>query len=123
MVEKLLWLHTSNFTRPEQGSVETLHFRRCHAVYSSILPSSNPLVLRELTTPYNLCEVPLDEQAEKLLRPALEDFTRLNAERWLLRQSSGYSLLPERDIETIFSDDLSQLRSGNAWQTFYRRHP
>jgi len=38
------------------------------------------LLVRELTTPYDLSEVPLDEQAETVLRPALDDFTRVNSE-------------------------------------------
>jgi hypothetical protein len=61
-------------------------------VYSSILPHSSPLVVREATTAYDLCEVPLDEQAEKILRPALDNFTRVNSEPWLLRQSLVYFL-------------------------------
>jgi hypothetical protein len=92
-------------------------------VYSSILPHSNPLVVRELTTAYDLCEVPLDEQAKEVLRPALDNFTGLNSERWLLRQSPDFILLPEQEIQTIFGNDMSRLRSGNAWQTFYGRHP
>jgi hypothetical protein len=92
-------------------------------VYSSILPHSSPLVVREATTAYDLCEVPLDEQAEKILRPALDNFTRVNSEPWLLRQSLDYGLLSEQEIRTIFGSDMSQLRSGNAWQTFYRHHP
>jgi hypothetical protein len=98
-----------------------------YQVYSSILPDTNPLVIRAATATHDLCLKPLDDQAEKVLRPALDDYLRLNSESWLLREKftaiPRYTILPEQELQAIFPGGSSGVASGPGWKTFVQRHP
>jgi hypothetical protein len=98
-----------------------------YQVYSSILPDTNPLVIRAATTTHDLCLKPLDDQAEQVLRPALDDYLRLNSKPWLLGEKftaiPRYTILPEQEVQAIFPSGTSGSASAPGWQTFVRRHP
>lgn len=101
--------------------------QEAYAVYSAILPGTNPLVVRESTTTYDLCLRPLDGQAEKVLRPALEDYVKLNSTRWRLRQpQSGerqYTIFPDIELQSTFPSGTLGIESAKGWDSFMQRHP
>ena len=130
-----LWLALTLFATMVSGLTACRHQRTAriyedddaYQVYSSILPDDNPLVIRAATATHDLCLKPLDDQAEKVLRPALHDYVRLNSEPWLLREKwtemPRYTILPEQELQAIFPSGTSGSASAPGWQTFVQRHP
>jgi hypothetical protein len=109
-----------------QQRANTYDDDEAYAVYSSILPDTNPLVVRESTTTYELCLRPLDDQSEKVLRPALDDYLKVNSKAWLLRPTSRsrqYTILREEELKSTFSSGTEGVQSEKAWKTFFQRHP
>jgi hypothetical protein len=98
-----------------------------YTVYSSILPNTSPLMLRATTTTFDLCLVPLDEQAESVLRPVLNDYTRANSKRWLLRPNLGEkrsaTMLSGEEFQATFANGTSGAQARPGWKTFFARHP
>jgi hypothetical protein len=82
-----------------------------YKVYASILPSTTPLILRGGTATHDLCLVPLDDQAESVLRPAIKSYLELNSRRWLLQPklsvAQQYTILPENELTAIFQKGTS----------------
>jgi hypothetical protein len=54
---------------------------------TNVTNSPPPLCIREKT---DLCLVPLDNQAESVLRPAIKDYLGLNSRRWLLQPKLSF---------------------------------
>ena len=98
-----------------------------YQVYASILPSTEPLVLGPVTTTYELCLVPLDDQAETVLRPALNDYLKQNSTRWRLREnlvrSRPATVLSIQEIEATFQKGTLGPDSEEGWEKFSQRHP
>ena len=106
--------------------LEIYEENEAYQVYSSILPKTNALVLRGGTATYDLCLVPLDEQAEHVLHPALVDFEKINSKRWILRdkfEATQPTILPEQELESTFPEGTSGDRSRQGWKAFVQRHP
>jgi hypothetical protein len=71
--------------------------------------------------------VPLHNQAESVLRPAIKDYLGLNSRRWLLQPKLSfpqrYTLIPEKELAAIFQEGTSGIPSRNAWKEFQQRYP
>jgi hypothetical protein len=109
-----------------QQTAHTYDDVEAYSVYSSILPDTSPLVIREWTTTYDLCLRPLDDQSEKVLRPALDDYLKVNSKAWLLSPSGGsrqYIIFPEGELESTFTSGTDGVQSEKGWKTFFQRHP
>ena len=98
-----------------------------YAVYASILPSTEPLVLGPMTTTYELCLVPLDDQAETVLRPALDDWLKQNSTRWRLRENLAgtrqATVLSSHELEASFQHGTLGPDSKEGWAKFFHQHP
>lgn len=110
------------------GKVDAYIDAEAYAVYTSILPTLRPpkdakadhLVIRRETRAYQTCLQP-EKEWEPLLKPAIDDYLRLNNNAWslqpLFRLDIPIELLPQEQIERI-------MRIGvHCWEEFYRRYP
>ena len=107
--------------------LDTYEDEEAYKVYASILPSTTPLILRVGTATHDLCLVPLDNQAESVLRPAIQNYLELNSRRWLLQSklnlAQRYTMLPEKELTATFINGTSGVSSRDAWKEFQQRHP
>jgi hypothetical protein len=110
-----------------EQSLDAYEDEEAYKVYASILPSTTPLILRGGTATHDFCLVPLDNQAESVLRPAIKDYLGLNSRGWLLQSKLSfpqrYTLIPEKELAAIFQKGTSGIPSRNAWKEFQQRYP
>jgi len=100
-----------------------------YEVYSAILPTigESPLVIRTETRTPEICLQPLDAQAERTLRPVINNYLELNALPWQLQKhfdiKRHYELLAEEELSATFPSGMNGSPSMEGWGTFYERHP
>jgi hypothetical protein len=117
------------YGRHRPANAEPYEVDEAYRVYSAVLPAigENPLVIGGETRTPEICLQPLDSQAEKVLRPAIDNYLQLNATPRQLQKhfeiSRQYELLPEEELKATFRDGMNGSPSIEGWNTFYARHP
>src|SRR5947209_4388905 len=111
----------------ERKGAATYEDSEAYRVYSAVLPHSEHLLVRDQTQTRDLCLVPLDAQAARVLDPAITNYRELNdsSRRFQRRLDSktDYELLSEEEVESTFDKGVSGPQSRSSWESFLRRHP
>jgi hypothetical protein len=118
------------FARQQRSvTIRPYDVAEAYKVYSAVLPAVGEprLVISTKTQSSEICLRPLDAQSEIVLRPAINNYLELNAQRWQLQEhfdiKRHYELLAEEELKTTFRNGMNGRSSAGSWTTYYEHHP